>query len=43
VAISRELTKTFEENLRGTANELLNHFKKHKPKGEFVLIIGREN
>lgn len=43
VAISRELTKTFEENRRGTANELLNHFKKHKPKGEFVLIIGREN
>lgn len=43
VAISRELTKTFEENLRGTANELLQHFKKHKPKGEFVLIIGREN
>lgn len=43
VAISRELTKTFEENLRGTANELLNHFKKHKPKGEFVLIIGHEN
>ena len=43
VAISRELTKTFEENLRGTANELLNHFKKHKPKGEFVVIIGHEN
>lgn len=43
VAISRELTKTFEENLRGTANELLNHFKKQKPKGEFVLVIGREN
>jgi len=43
IAISRELTKTFEENLRGTANELLNHFKKHKPKGEFVLIIGHEN
>ena len=43
VAISRELTKTFEENLRGTASELLNHFKKHKPKGEFVLVIGSEN
>lgn len=42
VAISRELTKTFEENLRGTAEELLAHFKKHKPKGEFVLIVGPE-
>ncbi len=43
VAISRELTKTFEENLRGTAAEMLEHFKKHKPKGEFVLIIGAES
>ena len=43
VAISRELTKTFEENLRGTAAEMLEHFKKHKPKGEFVLIVGAEN
>lgn len=43
IAISRELTKTFEENLRGTAAEMLEHFKNHKPKGEFVLIIGAEN
>ena len=43
VAISRELTKTFEENLRGSATELLEHFKKNKPKGEFVLLVSREN
>ena len=43
IAISRELTKTFEENLRGTATEMLEHFKNHKPKGEFVLIVGAEN
>ena len=43
IAISRELTKTFEENLRGTAAEMLEHFKNHKPKGEFVLIVGAEN
>ncbi len=43
VAVSRELTKTFEENLRGTAAEMLEHFKNHKPKGEFVLIIGAES
>ena len=42
IAISRELTKTFEENLRGTAEEMLAHFKLKKPKGEFVLIIGAE-
>lgn len=40
IAISREISKTFEENLRGSAQELLNHFEKNKPKGEFVLIIG---
>ena len=43
IAISRELTKTFEENLRGTAAEMLEHFKNHKPKGEFVLIVGAES
>lgn len=40
ISISREITKTFEETLRGTATDLLSHFKKHTPKGEFVLIIG---
>lgn len=39
VAIGRELTKKFEEYIRGTATELLAHFMQHEPKGEFVLII----
>jgi len=43
VAISRELSKIYEENLRGTATELKAHFQKNKPKGEFVVIIqGKE-
>ena len=42
VAVSRELTKKFEENIQGTAQELLAHFKLKKPKGEIVLIIGPE-
>lgn len=42
VSISRELTKTFEETRRGTAQELLEHFSKHKAKGEIVLCIGQE-
>lgn len=39
VCVSRELTKKFEENVRGTANEVLEHFKQKEPKGEFVIII----
>ena len=40
VSVSRELTKTFEETRRGTAQELLDHFSKSKAKGEIVLVIG---
>jgi len=41
--VSRELTKLYEENVRGTISELINHFKEKKVKGEIVLIIaGKE-
>jgi 16S rRNA (cytidine1402-2'-O)-methyltransferase len=39
LAIARELTKKFEETLRGPAAELAEHFKAHKPRGEFVVMI----
>ena len=39
LSISRELTKKFEETLRGTAKELQAHFENHLPKGEFVVVI----
>jgi len=39
LSISRELTKKFEETRRGTAAELLTHYKVQEPRGEFVLII----
>lgn len=43
LSVSRELTKKFEETLRGTATELLEHFTTHEPKGEFVMVIeGKE-
>ena len=38
-SISRELTKAFEETIRGTLGELEAHFTVHPPKGEFVLVI----
>ena len=39
VAVSRELTKKFEQTLRGTIAEVLEHFRTHPPKGEFVLVV----
>ena len=39
VVVLRELTKKFEQILRGSTRELLEHFRDHKPRGEFVLAI----
>jgi 16S rRNA (cytidine1402-2'-O)-methyltransferase len=35
----RELTKKFEEAKRGSAKEILLHFKQARPRGEFVIVI----
>lgn len=43
VCVSRELTKKFEENVRGTANDVLAYYKSKEPKGEFVVIIEGKN
>lgn len=40
LVIGRELTKIYEEFLEGTPAELLEHFKKKNPKGEFVVMMG---
>jgi 16S rRNA (cytidine1402-2'-O)-methyltransferase len=41
--VSRELTKMFEENRRGTVAELFAHYIAHPPKGEIVIVVeGRE-
>jgi len=39
LSISREISKKFEETLRGTAEELLLHFTNKEPIGEFVIVI----
>ena len=39
VAISREMTKIYEETYRGTLEEAVVHFNKKVPKGEFVVCI----
>jgi len=40
VSVSRELTKLYEETVRGTLAEVLEHFNNKAPKGEFVIAVG---
>ena len=37
--VSRELTKMFEENARGTLQEVCEHFKQKDVKGEIVITV----
>tara|TARA_R100000306_G_scaffold13173_1_gene15907 strand:- start:10706 stop:11377 length:672 start_codon:yes stop_codon:yes gene_type:complete len=39
VSVSREITKLHEETIRGTAEEVLQHFTKKPPKGELVVVV----
>jgi len=39
VSVSREISKMFEETIRGTTSEVLHYFEQKKPKGEFVIIV----
>ena len=39
VAVVREITKKFEETVRGTVTEAIAHFKEREPKGEFVIVV----
>jgi 16S rRNA (cytidine1402-2'-O)-methyltransferase len=39
-AVVRELSKMFEECVKGSFEELITHFTTKPPKGEIVLIIG---
>jgi len=39
VSISREISKMFEETIRGTISEALHYFEQKKLKGEFVVVV----
>lgn len=39
VSVSREISKKFEETVRGTLQEVIAHFEAHPPKGEFVIVL----
>lgn len=40
VVVARELTKKFEQVVRGTAADALAHFTRTAPRGEFTLLVG---
>lgn len=43
ISVSRELSKIYEETLRGTAQFILEHYNSKQVKGEIVLIISGLN
>ncbi|WP_375238562.1 16S rRNA (cytidine(1402)-2'-O)-methyltransferase [Aurantibacter sp.] len=39
VSVSREITKMYEETIRGTAKEVLEYYTNKPPKGEIVIVV----
>lgn len=39
ISISREISKLYEETIRGTVKEVLTHFINYSPKGEIVIVV----
>ncbi len=39
ISVSRELTKLYEETIRGTVNEVLEYYTDKPPKGEIVIVV----
>lgn len=42
ISVTREISKIYEETLRGTSDELLEAFKEKAPKGEFVVVVDKK-
>jgi 16S rRNA (cytidine1402-2'-O)-methyltransferase len=40
VVVAREVTKVYEEFVRGTASEIIERFRKRPPKGEITVVVG---
>lgn len=40
VSVSRELSKIYEENIRGTLSEVITYFDSKVVKGEIVIVLG---
>ena len=42
IAAARELTKVFEQVVRGSISQVIGHFSANEPRGEFVLVVSGE-
>ncbi|MDD4922222.1 MAG: 16S rRNA (cytidine(1402)-2'-O)-methyltransferase [Bacteroidales bacterium] len=42
-SVSREISKVYEQTVRGTLQELITHFTETEPRGEFVMVISGSN
>ncbi|MDR1336394.1 MAG: 16S rRNA (cytidine(1402)-2'-O)-methyltransferase [Tannerella sp.] len=43
VSVSREISKRYEETLRGSLEEIISHFSVNEPRGEFVIVMAGKN
>ena len=39
VSVCREISKMYEESVRGTLAEVAEHFRQTEPKGEIVVVL----
>lgn len=39
IVVVREISKLYEEKVRGNARSVLEHFETHTPRGEFVIVV----
>ena len=43
ISVSRELTKLYEETIRGKVKEVLEYYTEKPPKGEIVIVVKGKN
>lgn len=43
VSVAREISKVYEEHVRGTLRDAIEHFTEKDPRGEFVIVVAGAN
>jgi len=43
VSVAREISKLHEQHVKGTLEEVIQHFRENEPRGEIVIIVGGYN
>lgn len=43
VSVAREISKIYEQHVRGTLAEAIHHFTENAPRGEFVIVVAGYN